>query len=146
MILEAAGAAAAADLAATHARSVQAPWSAPDIAALIAAPGGFALAVRDGPDVVGFILARAIAGESEVLTLTVEPDYRRRGLEAAISAARTAGADAMFLEVAADNLPALGLYAQAHFIRVGARAGYYRGPAGAIDAVVMRRDLNSPPG
>ena len=53
-----------------------------------------------------------------------------------------AGADVMFLEVAHDNLPALGLYEAAGFERAGLRRGYYdRGAAGSADAVVMRLDL-----
>jgi ribosomal-protein-alanine N-acetyltransferase len=151
MMLERIDAADAADLAATHARSFDAPWSAADIEALIASPGGFALAVRDGGRPGGFVLCRAIAGEAEVLTLAVDPDFRRRGLarsllEAAMIGAKAAGAEAMFLEVAADNAAAIGLYEQAGFARVGTRPGYYHRPAGQVDALVMRRDLNSRPG
>ena len=63
-------------------------------------------------------------------------------VDAAAGAARMAGADVMFLEVAHDNLPALGLYEAAGFARAGLRRGYYdRGAAGSADAVVMRLDL-----
>ena len=61
--------------------------------------------------------------------------------------AQTAGAEAMFLEVAADNAAAIALYAGAGgFVRVGARPGYYPRETGAIDALVMRRDLNTKAG
>ena len=52
-------------------------------------------------------------------------------------------AEAMFLEVAADNAPAIGLYQSAGFARVGLRKGYYPHPDGAKDALVMRRALNT---
>jgi ribosomal-protein-alanine N-acetyltransferase len=148
MILEPVGAEAAAELAAIHARGFPAPWAAADIASLLAAPGGFALAVREGARIEAFVLGRAIAGEAEVLTLTVEPSQRRRGLargllEAAFGLAEQAGAEAIFLEVAADNAAAIGLYEGAGFVRVGARPGYYKGAEGPTDALVMRRDLNS---
>jgi [ribosomal protein S18]-alanine N-acetyltransferase len=151
MILEPIGAEDAAALAAVHGRSFEPGWSAADIAALLHAPGGFGLAVREAEQIDGFLIGRAIAGEAEVLTLAVDPAMRRRGLargllEAALAAARAAGAEAMFLEVAADNTAAVALYAGAGFTRVGARPGYYRRPSGAIDALVMRRDLNSRPG
>lgn len=148
MTLEPVGPEAAADLAAAHARSFATSWTADDIAALLAAPGGFGLAAREGETVQAFVIGRAIAGEAEVLTLATDPDHRRRGLargllEAAVGVAEEAGSEVMFLEVAADNLSAISLYEGAGFVRAGARRGYYKSPNGAIDAVVMRRDLNS---
>ncbi|KQW69100.1 ribosomal-protein-alanine acetyltransferase [Phenylobacterium sp. Root77] len=133
-------------LAQVHAAAFDHAWSAPEIAQLLDGPGGFALLVEtDQP--LAFILCRAIAGEAEILTLAVTPAARRRGLaralvDAAAGAARMAGAEALFLEVAHDNVPALGLYEATGFSRAGLRRGYYdRGAAGAADAVVMRLDL-----
>jgi ribosomal-protein-alanine N-acetyltransferase len=133
-------------LARVHATAFDHAWSAPEIAQLLDGPGGFALLVEnDAP--LAFILCRAVAGEAEILTLAVDPAARRRGLakalvEAAAGAARMAGAEAMFLEVAHDNVPALALYEATGFARAGLRRGYYdRGPAGNADAVVMRLDL-----
>ena len=133
-------------LAQVHAAAFDHAWSAAEIAQLLDGPGGFALLVEtDAP--LAFILCRAVAGEAEILTLAVDPAARRRGLaralvDAAAGAARMAGADVMFLEVAHDNLPAIGLYQAAGFDRVGLRRGYYdRGAAPAADAIVMRRDL-----
>jgi [ribosomal protein S18]-alanine N-acetyltransferase len=51
----------------------------------------------------------------------------------------------MFLEVAADSSGAIALYEGAGFARVGARPGYYARGNNAVDALVMRRDLNSRP-
>lgn len=152
MILEPAGADQAGALAAAHALSFDAPWSAADIAALLASPGAFALAVRSDGEVHGFILARAIAGEAEILTLAVDPAVRRKGLasallEAATAAARAAGAETLFLEVAADNAAALALYERAGFEAAGRRRGYYARKGGPpVDALVLRRTLNRPAG
>jgi ribosomal-protein-alanine N-acetyltransferase len=67
-------------------------------------------------------------------------------MEAALGAARQAGARSCFLEVAVDNDPAAALYAGLGFRRAGVRKRYYdRGAAGQIDALVMRRDLNGAP-
>ena len=151
MILAPAKARDAAALAKAHARSFAPPWSAEDIAALLAAPGGYAIMISDGDGaapVRGFLLARAIAGEAEILTLAVDPSHRRQGLarallEASVATAVSAGAEAMFLEVAADNAAAVGLYLSAGFERVGSRRGYYARPGeAAVDALVLRRALN----
>ncbi|MDO9474928.1 MAG: GNAT family N-acetyltransferase [Caulobacter sp.] len=131
----------AAILAALHAAAFDKPWSAGEIAALMATPGVFALAI----DQQGFILCRSIAGEAEILTLAVDPARRRAGVgrglvEAAAGLAGQGGAESLFLEVAADNIAALALYSATGFQRVGLRKGYY---ASGADAVVMRRALNS---
>lgn len=128
-------------LAALHAAAFDHPWPAAELDALLASPGAFALTVEDE----GFILCRAIAGEAEILTLAVVPAARRRGagralVEAAAGLAEGLEADALFLEVAHDNVAALALYAGAGFSRVGLRKGYY---ASGADAVVMRRTLNT---
>jgi ribosomal-protein-alanine N-acetyltransferase len=135
-------------LARVHALAFAAPWSAPDIAAMARGHGAFALAARRLGDVAGFILCRTIVDEAEVLTLATAPAHRRQGLarrllEAAALAAGHRGAARLFLEVAADNAAAIALYQDAGFGRAGVRAGYYSTPAGAVDALVMQRDLNS---
>jgi ribosomal-protein-alanine N-acetyltransferase len=55
---------------------------------------------------------------------------------------RTPGARALFLEVARDNDAGLALYRAAAFAEVGIRRAYYSRPTGAMDALVLRRDLN----
>jgi ribosomal-protein-alanine N-acetyltransferase len=134
-------------MAALHAMAFDAPWGEAEIAALIIGLGGYAFAAEAEGRAIGFILCRAVADEAEILTLATTPAQRRRGVAAALvraglDGAAARGASAMFLEVAADNLAAIGLYAGAGFAQVGARPGYYRGAQGAIDAMVMRRDLN----
>ena len=136
-------------MAALHALAFDAPWSAHEIASLTAGPGGFALLAEGGDGLAGFILCRVIVGEAEVLTIAVSPQGRRRGvggalLAAAMGAAQAAGGRAMFLEVAEDNAAAIALYRAAGFGEVGRRAGYYARPDNrAVDALVLRRDLNT---
>jgi ribosomal-protein-alanine N-acetyltransferase len=138
---------AAPALARIHGEAFDDAWTANEIAALMRGLGAVALAaeLEDAP--AGFVLCRLAADEAELLTLAVRPALRRRGvaaalLEAAVAAAAEAGAAAMFLEVARDNPAALALYRRGGFRPVGARAAYYARLGGAVDAVVMRRDLN----
>ena len=136
-------------LAAAHASAFETPWSSEDFAAMLGARGAIAFAFETAAgEIAGFILARVIAGEAEVLTLAVRPERRRLGMGRALLAAAEGAArltaDAMFLEVAADNAGAIALYEGAGYEQVGRRARYYARPSGeGADAIVMRRTLNS---
>jgi ribosomal-protein-alanine N-acetyltransferase len=130
-------------LATIHAAAFDPAWETGAISVLMTAEGGLALLAEGG-----FILIRTVAGEAEVLTLAVEPAARRQGIgkalvQAAVEAAQAA-AEAIFLEVAADNTAALHLYAACGFEPVGRRAGYYRRAGAEMDALVLRKTLNVP--
>ena len=149
MIVRPAARAEADALGQVHAEAFEAPWSGDEILRFAGDPGGLALvAEHEDGEIAGFILCRLIAGEAEVLTLAVRTAARRRGvasalLGAAIEATQLTAAS-MFLEVGEDNPGAVALYAKAGFAPVGRRAGYYARPgAPAVDAIVMRRALNS---
>ena len=128
-----------APLAALHAACFADAWDAPAIAKLLATPGAFACHNEDG-----FVLTRVAGGEAEILTLAVVPHARGRGLgrallDKAIAQAEAQGAEALFLEVGADNPHALALYAGLGFGKVGMRKGYY----GGGNALVLRLPLPS---
>ncbi len=130
-----------------NAQSMAALLEMPGAAGLIAVDGGSLMPALEAPGPAGFVLWRAAAGEAEILTIAVLPPWRKRGLggrllDAALAASARTGAEAMFLEAAADNNAALALYHARGFERVGLRKGYYAGK----DAVVMKRALetNSP--
>src|SRR5690606_499796 len=133
-----------------HAGAFDRPWSVETLAGLLAEPAvsGLAALADDAP--AGFVLWQVMLDEAEVLTVAVDPSRRRRGLGRALTAAtaelvRRAGGQALFVEVGRDNPAAIALYRGLGFAQVGVRRGYYdRGAAGRADALVMRRDLNSP--
>tara|TARA_Y100000588_G_scaffold363819_1_gene426815 strand:- start:193 stop:684 length:492 start_codon:yes stop_codon:yes gene_type:complete len=97
----------------------------------------------------GFIFCRVIGNESELLWLGVIPSLRRRGgaqvlMVAAIEEARVRGSEAMLLEVAEPNEPALFLYKKFGFVTVGKRSRYYKVASGEkVDAKIMRLPLKS---
>ncbi|MGE0716019.1 MAG: GNAT family N-acetyltransferase [Alphaproteobacteria bacterium] len=111
---------------------------------LLAQPGvgGTVAMVADAP--AGVVLWRIAADEAEILTIGVVPEQRRSGLgrlllEHALGRLPPAVAT-MFLEVAADNLAARGLYAGRGFVAAGIRKGYYRRGRDTMDGLLMRID------
>lgn len=124
-------------MAALHQRAftVPRPWSAEEIAALLASPLVFVVATEGG-----FAMGRVVAGEAELLTIAVEPELQGRGIGRGLMAdflaeAAARGAESVFLEVAENNVSALALYRGVGFAEAGRRRGYY----GGVDAVVMVR-------
>jgi len=125
-----------APLAALHAACFADAWDATAITRLLAT-GAFAHQSQNG-----FVLTRVAGGEAEILTLAVVPQARGRGLgrallHAAIAQSEALGAEAVFLEVGADNPHALALYAGLGFAKVGLRKAYYT----SGDALVLRLPL-----
>jgi len=132
-------------LAACHARAFAGrgrAWRADELAQLLADPQVIVAGTAEG-----FVLARIVAGEAEILTVATEPAARRRGLaRAALDAlhaeAARRGADRVFLEVGAGNHAARALYQALGYRQVGLRAGYYAHPDGQReDALVLERGL-----
>ncbi|MDH6265051.1 ribosomal-protein-alanine N-acetyltransferase [Rhizobium sp. SG_E_25_P2] len=110
---------------------------------------GFSARVTSGPSLGlgGFVLARAAAGEAEILTIAVSDKFGRQGLGwrlmlAAMRETRARGGETIFLEVDEGNVSALGLYRKLGFRQVAERKGYYAdGDGGRSTALVMRLDL-----
>jgi ribosomal-protein-alanine N-acetyltransferase len=123
------------------------PWTRHDMAELLATPAGGGLILHvDGED-AGVVLWRTVADEAELLTLAVDARHRRRGVGAAllkevIERSHRQGARQLFLEVGVDNPGARSLYAQAGFVEVGRRVGYYQRPTGVADALILRLALS----
>ena len=118
------------------------PWAAHEMASVLASPFCFALTEKRG-----FLIGRVVAGESELLTLAVDPKARRQGTGARLVAAfittsQERGANRAFLEVAEANIAARTLYGAHGFTDAGRRTGYYTLPDGAhADALVLAQDL-----
>lgn len=97
--------------------------------------------------VAGFALTRGLLDEEELLLFAVLPQYRGRGLGAAlltevIARARSRGVTRLFLEMRRNN-PAGKLYTGFGFRTVGVRPGYYRTASGErLDALSQELLLN----
>jgi [ribosomal protein S18]-alanine N-acetyltransferase len=96
----------------------------------------------------GFVIARVVADEAEILTLAVHPDARRLGLASALlaeveSQAGAKGAVTMFLEVRDDNLAAKALYDSAGYVSAGYRKNYYQAAGRqSSSAIVLKKRLS----
>jgi len=126
-------------LARIHRAAFDHPWSESDFATYLASD----LVWVSGQPIAGFLLIRAVGDEAEILTLAVDPAHRRAGraaalLEAAKQDLSKSVVSHLFLEVAADNFPALALYQRQGFLPIGVRKGYYRRDAGLnMDAKLL---------
>lgn len=137
-------------LAGLHALCFDQAWSRETLARLVGSPGVFGLIAENGAGSVGFVLCRHAAGEAEILSLGVTEPFRRKGIASELLAiamrqACAGGAEALFLEVAEDNLPALTLYLGLGFGAVGRREGYYRRGEESKTALVLKYAFGAAP-
>lgn len=110
-----------------------AQWSATDYerAALGAIAGWVA---EDHCGVVGFLVARSLLGECEILNFAVQTDARRRGIGSALLShvvawSKNDRAKRIMLEVRASNVGAQQFYERHGFRIVGRRGRYYSNPS-----------------
>ena len=89
---------------------------------------------RDLPKkVVGYAAVFCAADEGNLVSIGVDKEYREIGiatelLDIAYGMASDRGVTSINLEVRESNIPAISLYEQEGFERVGKRPGFYRNP------------------
>ena len=126
-----------------HGECFDIPWPPSEMAKLLAMPGSLTITALEGEEPVAFVLVRTAADEAEIITIATRPFAQRRGIAKKLltglssQLARQAIAS-VFLEVAAGNQAARGLYEKCGFATVASRAKYY---ANRDDALVMRRTI-----
>lgn len=139
-------------MAAIHAAGFAVGWSKGEIERmLLDGHVGDTLLARGmfGEAVAGFAIGRVVLDEAELLTIALDPKWRGQHVASGLlqrhcQRLRQAGAATVFLEVAADNAPALALYRKAGFREMGRRTGYYPGAKGERrDAITMRLDISA---
>ena len=105
---------------------------------------GSEVAVEVAVEVAGFLVARRVSSELEILNFAVELDWRRCGIGAALLSeamqwAQTFQATHAILEVRASNFAALHFYTRHKFEVVGRRPRYYTAPV--EDALLLTATL-----
>lgn len=127
------------DLFADDAWSEQSWW-----AELAGRPRRDYVVAVDGERILGYA-GIDVAGEvADVMTIATTRDARGTGLgtrllEDLVGRAERAGAEALMLEVRADNEPAKRLYDRHGFEVISVRRRYYQ--PGDVDALVMRKHI-----
>lgn len=143
------------EIAELHAVAFPRGWSGAEFANLASQRGVHVLVARQvgAPEsgIAAFNLVRQSGEEAEILSIAVDPKFRRAGLgdqlmREAILRLRSERVPKLFLEVDATNVAAVHLYEKLGFGVVGTRPGYYRkisplDPSDQATALVMRLDL-----
>lgn len=135
-------------IAKLHAAGFYRGWPREDFAAYIAGRDTPVYVACDAKrKIAGFAMLRLAADEAELITIAVDPKWRKKGVGVALLRAvfddlLMTPSKRLFLEVAADNPAALKLYGKMGFGKIAERVGYYARPDGQpATAIVMSRDL-----
>lgn len=94
------------------------------------------------PIFAGYLAARMLGYEGELLSIAVLPEYRGCGLAEQLLLYWFASEPALreiFLEVRVGNKPAISLYEKLGFVSLGYRKNYYSHPR--EDALIMKKDF-----
>jgi tRNA threonylcarbamoyl adenosine modification protein YeaZ/ribosomal-protein-alanine acetyltransferase len=120
-------------------------WNIADFASALSIPGAGAFLVELAGTIYGFVQFQWVAGEAEINTICVLPNFRRQHfgrdlLEGLLAYFKTCNTAKVFLEVSAGNDAAVALYKNLGFQRSGLRKSYY---ADGADAITMVKELAS---
>jgi [ribosomal protein S18]-alanine N-acetyltransferase len=99
---------------------------------------------EEAEEVAGFLIARQVVSDLEILNFAVRPESRRHGMGTAllrvvIDWGRSLQSERALLEVRASNLAALQFYERHDFKAMARRARYYTAPV--EDALVLTLGL-----
>jgi len=148
VVVEAATARDAAQLARLHGASFAHGWGESEFESMLAERNTLVHRLRLGRKTIGFAVSRIGADEAEILSIAVYSAYRGRGLSHMLLLTHLGhlagrGVRTIFLEVEENNQPARRLYDRTGFMVVGRRERYYKQPNGEqLNALLMRRDLS----
>ena len=120
-------------------------WPAASVREVLEWQGVLGIASEVRGQIVGFLIARQVKEEAEVLNVAVTPEMRGRGeggalLRTAVAELRKRRVGRIFLEVRESNAAGIAFYSRHSFSPVGRREGYYRDPVEA--AIVMEIRLS----
>ena len=116
-------------------------WSAGSFRSEIQKDTGHVLYILSEGKVIALLSGYHAAGEGDITSVAVHPDYRRKGLAQllldAFEKALPPDTEEIFLEVRESNSAAIALYTKCGFERLSVRKNFYSDPP--ENAVVMRK-------
>lgn len=120
------------------------PWTPAQLEGEFFAADGWRLTVREKQHdmIAGFLVARNLVGEAEILRLAVDEHYQRQGLGSRLlnhflGILAKKKITSCHLELRSANHKARKLYEKSDFVMTGLRKKYYTDPAD--DAILMTR-------
>lgn len=129
-------------------RAFEHPQTEGQLKALLMHPSICWVAIRDD-SVIGFVIARAVLDESELLNIAISPEYHggeiaQRLFDCFLNTLKVNGVCSVFLEVRGSSQRAIGFYRRNNFQVCGTRADYYPQKSGhkKEDAVLMRLEVD----
>ncbi len=119
-------------------------WSADSFISEAARESGIVLYAAENMQIAGLICGCFGADQSDITSIAVAPEYRRRGIandliNEFISLLPNM-TESIFLEVRESNSAAIALYRKNGFEQVSIRKRFYSAPD--ENALIMRKDLN----
>ena len=123
-------------------------WDEAAMRELMSMPGAMSFVIGTAPDTpAGFVIANRAADQADILSIGILPGDRRRALGRKLLSylaerLRSEGTSAIFLEVAADNIAAIGLYRSCGYVELGERKNYYASDRSNRTAVQMKCELD----
>ena len=107
------------------------PWSGSAVESTLKAEQNFVVAANKGE--IGFAAASLAFDTADILDVAVIPEMRGRKVARAmlvmlLDLLKRDGAESVYLEVRASNVPAIGLYNSLGFVPCGVRKNYYTSP------------------
>lgn len=130
-------------VAALEKRCFTDPWSENSVASELQNPLSLWLVAMDGERLAGYVGSQTVLGESDMMNVAVDEDYRRQGvgkmlIEALVEYLKARESHCLTLEVRDSNTPARNLYGSLGFSEIGRRKNYYRNPR--EDALILRKE------
>ena len=121
-------------------------WSLPTFWSEFTQRNRYYLALVDEKkEIVGFGGIAFNGADADIQTMVIKPEFQKKGygkqlLDALLEKVKENNSKRVFLEVVAENKPAISLYLSRKFEQIAKRSNYY--PDGS-DAVIMQLDLRS---
>ena len=109
------------------------PWSRDGFEAALSMQGNVFIVYEKNDEILGYCGYYGVLDEAEITNVAVHPDMRNRGIgrdmvSALLSKANKAGIKRVLLEVRESNDPAIHLYEELGFKKLGIRKDFYEQP------------------